>query len=68
MMPKVSEIHLFGFCLSPLVLFASPVCSQKPNRLSKSCLKVRVQLLCPEQKKETGIRKQTKGEDADALR
>lgn len=66
-MPKVSEVHLFGFLLSPLFLFDLAVSSQIPNRLSKSCLRAKVQLLCPEQEKKTEMRRQTKGE-TDALR
>lgn len=57
----------FGFLLSPLFLFDSAVSSQITNRLSKSRLKAKVQLLCPEQEKETEMRRQTKGE-TDALR
>lgn len=52
---------LLSFC------FDSAVSSQIPNRLSKSRLKAKVQLLCPEQEKETEMWRQTKGE-TDALR
>lgn len=52
---------LLSLCLTRLVS------SQIPNRLSKSCLKAKVPLLCPEREKETEMRRQTKAE-TDALR
>ncbi len=67
MMPAVSEVHLFGFLLSPVSAFDSAVSSQIPNRLSKSCLWTKASLLCPVCEKETEMRRQTKGE-TDALR
>lgn len=40
MMPRVCEVRLFGSCLSARAsVLPPPVCSQIPNRLSKSCLK-----------------------------
>lgn len=64
-MPKGSEVHLYGFLL-PLSLsfflfsptWLSPV--RYLNRLSKRCLKAKVQLLCPEAGERGKMRRQTK--------